>query len=186
MDHLQALNRHLETIGPFSQEELATIGDHCTFRKLTKHDALLEAGEVCHAFSFLLKGACYQFRKTDTDENIIDLHVDDDCVFNPASLTLQQPSDATIKAFDDSEVLILTLTSVHRLIAISPAFFQLAKLLQWPSFRASFFDAVMTPAEKYRYILSNKPQLIQKFPLKYIASYLNITPETLSRVRATI
>jgi len=45
---------------------------------------------------------------------------------------------------------------------------------------------VMTPTEKYRYILSNKPQLIQKFPLKYIASYLNITPETLSRVRATI
>jgi len=41
----------------------------------------------------------------------------------------------------------------------------------------------MTPLQKYQYILDHRPDLIQQFPLKIIASYLKITPETLSRVR---
>lgn len=43
-----------------------------------------------------------------------------------------------------------------------------------------------SPEEKYRYLIENEPQIIQRTPLKFIASYLNITPETLSRIRAKI
>ncbi|MEO5563434.1 MAG: hypothetical protein ABIR18_08365, partial [Chitinophagaceae bacterium] len=49
--------------------------------------------------------------------------------------------------------------------------------------RVHFFDNRLNPTEKYQYILDNKSGLLQKFPLKLIASYLKITPETLSRVR---
>jgi hypothetical protein len=41
----------------------------------------------------------------------------------------------------------------------------------------------MTPLEKYQFVLQTRPQLVQVFPLKMIASYLKVTPETLSRVR---
>jgi hypothetical protein len=52
--------------------------------------------------------------------------------------------------------------------------------------RVIFFDNASTPTEKYLYILNNRLQLIQAFPLKMIASYLKITPETLSRVREKV
>jgi hypothetical protein len=45
------------------------------------------------------------------------------------------------------------------------------------------FDNALAPKEKYLYVLNNRQQLIQEFPLKMIASYLKITPETLNRVR---
>lgn len=186
MDYQNELNKCLKNVVTFSPGELTLILEHCAFRNVRKHDTLLGAGQVCSSLFFLLKGACYQFRIVGTNEKIIDLHVDHECVLNPASFISQQPSGETIKAFENSDLLALTLQSLHRLIAMSPAFLQLAKLLQWPSFRVNFLDNAMTPAEKYRYILGNKPQLIRKFPLKYIASYLNITPETLSRVRASV
>ena len=47
--------------------------------------------------------------------------------------------------------------------------------------RIVLFDNALTPKAKYAYVLNNSPQLIQEFPLKMIASYLKITPETLSR-----
>ena len=42
------------------------------------------------------------------------------------------------------------------------------------------------PAERYRLLLKGEPELLQQVPLKYLASYLGITPETLSRIRASI
>ncbi|PPL02098.1 Crp/Fnr family transcriptional regulator [Parapedobacter indicus] len=186
MNHQQTLNRALKGIGDFSQQQSALIGEHCAFLKVNKQETLLAAGQVCNAFLFLLTGACYQFRKTDADPNIIDLHLAGDCVVNQLSFISQQPSNETIAAYENSELLVLTIQSLHRLIALSPAFLQLAKLLQVSTLRAEFYDNAMTPAEKYHRVLDDKPQLIQIFPLKYIASYLKITPETLSRVRAAI
>ena len=162
------------------------IGEHGTFREIKKHNTLLEVGEVCSAFHFLLKGSCYQFRATNAGENIIDLHVAGDCVVNPASFMSRRPASETIKVYEDGEVWVLTIQSLHQLIAKSQVFLQLARLLQVSALRADLFDDAMTPIEKYRYLLANKPQFIRTFPLKYIASYLKITPETLSRVRAAI
>lgn len=186
MDFQRALNRNLENIGTFSPAQLALIAEHCSYRKVRKQDTLLAAGQICNAFFFLVTGACYQFRATDSDPNIIDLHVADDCVINGTSFITQQPSSENIEAYEESELLVLTIQSLHRLIALSPAFLQLAKLLQVSTLQAEFHNSAMTPAEKYNHILNNKPRLIQTFPLKYIASYLKIAPETLSRVRAAI
>lgn len=59
----------------------------------------------------------------------------------------------------------------------------MGKILDASTSRIDFFDNNNTPDEKYQYILKNKSEFIQKFPQKLIASYLKITPETLSSVR---
>lgn len=71
----------------------------------------------------------------------------------------------------------------HRLIGQSQSFLQMGKILEESTSRIDFFDNNNTQDEKYQYVLENKPELIQSFPQKLIASYLKITPETLSRVR---
>jgi hypothetical protein len=75
---------------------------------------------------------------------------------------------------------------MHEMIGLSPAFFQLARVLEPVHSRTHLFDNQLTPLEKYQYILQHRPGLLQAFPLKIIASYLKITPETLSRVRDKI
>jgi CRP-like cAMP-binding protein len=177
------INQVLENIGTFSAEELDLIQKHCNLRHLKKNEVLLEAGQICSSIYFTVSGAFYQYRIIDIDENIIELHIENEWFLNYSSFISQKPSSDTIKAYVDSEILEMTVYSLHNLIGISPVFFQLGKLLQPATLRTQFFDDAMTPGEKYKYVLEHRPQLLQKFPLKYIASYLKIAPETLSRVR---
>jgi CRP-like cAMP-binding protein len=174
----------LSNIGRFSAEELNLIQEQCLNRRLKKNEILLESGQVCRSVYFILEGAFYQYRMNDIDENIIELHIENEWFLNYESFLSQKPSTETIKAYADSEILELTVHSIHALIEKSPVFFQLGKLLQPLAVRSKFFDEAMTPAEKYNYVMDHRPRLLQRFPLKYIASYLKITPETLSRVRS--
>jgi hypothetical protein len=64
-------------------------------------------------------------------------------------------------------------------------FLQLGKILNEPQ-RPALYDFTNSPEEKYKHLLDNTPQYLQIFPLKQVASYLKMTPETLSRVRRKI
>ncbi|PKG42822.1 Crp/Fnr family transcriptional regulator, partial [Psychroflexus sp. MES1-P1E] len=109
-----------------------------------------------------------------------------DWVINHKSFTTRKPSEYSIQAFEESFIYELSIDAIHRLIAQSQSFFQMGKILEESTSRIDFFDNNNTPDEKYDFIIKNKPSLLQKFPQKIIASYLKITPETLSRVRKRI
>lgn len=106
-------------------------------------------------------------------------------MFNQDSLTEQIPSKTNIKAFTNSEVISLTLKGFHYICSKSQAFLQFGKILNQTKYRTSLYDSSLNPLEKYDFIINNKPELTNTFPLKLVASYLKVTPETLSRVRAT-
>ena len=182
MDHL--ISEFLTKVGHFSEEELMLLKEELQFRTLKKDEILLDKGQICTAFSFVLSGAFYQY-KVDAEENknVIDLNVTNDWILNHKSFTTQKPSEYYIQAYEESSICLLTIESIHRLIAKSQSFLQMRKILEIAISRIDFFDNNNTPDEKYQYILEKKSEIIQRFPQKIIASYLKITPETLSRVR---
>jgi CRP-like cAMP-binding protein len=171
-------------IGNFSEPEARLFEMSTTRRLLGKNEMLLQAGGVCQAVYYVLSGAFCQFQPGETEDVTIDLHVQHDWVFNHASLISQSPSQTSIRAFTESEVLELTLARLHELIARSQAFLQFGRILNPGQARTHFFDNSLDPRQKYDYLLATKPQIARIFPLKLIASYLKVAPETLSRVRA--
>ena len=153
-------------------------------KEITKGACLLKPGQVCQSLYFIGSGSFIQFKEKDEiDLQVIDLHVDQEWMLNQQSFVRQQPSETFIQAFTDSHVYELTITKLHELINRSSAFFQLARLLEPTPSRIKLFDDQLSPAAKYQFVLDHRPSLLQAFPLKIIASYLKITPETLSRVR---
>ncbi len=182
MNHL--ISGFLAKVGRFSEEEVTFLTEELQYRTLKKDEILLDKGHICASLSFVLSGAFYQY-KIDADENknIIDLNVTNDWILNHKSFTTQKTSEYYIQAYVESSICFLTIESIHRLIAKSQAFLQMGKILEIAISRVEFFDNNNTPDEKYQYLLENKPEIIQKFPQKLIASYLKITPETVSRVR---
>lgn len=171
-------------IGHFSEQELALLKEEIQYKTLEKDEILLDKSEICTSLSFVISGALYQYKiDTDFNKNIIDLNTTNDWVINHKSFTTQKPSEYYIQSFQESTICYLTIESIHKLIEKSQSFLQMGKILETSISRIDFFDNNNTPDEKYQYILKNKPQLIQVFPQKLIASYLKITPETLSRVR---
>lgn len=174
----------LEKVGTFTLSEVREFEKHITYRTLKKNEILLSEGEVCKAFYYLVKGAVYQFRQQEISELIIDLHLQNEWIFNQQSLIEQSPSTTTIKAYCKTELMELTLENFHSICAVRQTFLQLARILNPASQRTHIFDHSLNPVERYDFIKKSKPDLVTSFPVKMIASYLKIAPETLSRVRA--
>ncbi|MEM8526602.1 MAG: Crp/Fnr family transcriptional regulator, partial [Bacteroidota bacterium] len=148
---------------------------------------VLKEREVCSSVSFVVSGSFHQYHvDSECNKNFIELYTTHDWILDHKSFTSRKPSKYAIQAFEESSVYELSIESIHKLIALSQNFLQMGKILKESASRVDFFDNNNTPDEKYNYILKNRPQLIQIFPLKMIASYLKITPETLSRVRKRI
>jgi len=177
----------LEQFGNFSDDEVQLFNRNLRYKHLSKDETLSKEGEISRSIFFIIKGSFYkQYNDDQRDEEIItDLFLENEWVFDHESLVTQLPATAIIKAFEQSEVLELTLDSLHHLIRESQKFLQFNKLLSTEA-KMSYFDRNMNPAEKYSHLLKTKPRLIQTFPLTMIASYLKIRPETLSRVRSNV
>jgi len=170
--------------GKFSEKDSLLLRKELKFRELKKGDFLLKNGAVCSSLCFVVSGSFYQYNvDSQLNKNIIDLNTKDDWVINHKSFTSRKPSEYSIQAYEDSSFYEISMDAIHRLIAHSQTFLQMGKILEESTSRIDFFDNNNTPDEKYHYIITIKPNLLQKFPQTVIASYLKITPETLSRVR---
>jgi CRP-like cAMP-binding protein len=166
----------LNSLGQFSAIDYELFERQSTKKILDKNEVLLHEGEICTCFYYIISGSFSQFQISDMEEH--------EWMFNQQSLTEQTPSNTTIKAFTDAEVIELSLSSFHYLCSKSQAFLQFGKILNQSQNRTFIFDNSLKPNEKYSFITKSKPELANVFPLKMIASYLKIAPETLSRVRA--
>jgi CRP-like cAMP-binding protein len=173
----------LNGLGGFTSNDISLFDTKAQKRNFKKNEILLNEGEVSKSAFYIITGEAYQFCYDDIDENIIDLHIEKDWCVNHSSFVTQKPSTAIIKAYSELTVLELSMTSVHELISLSPSFFQLGRVLDQTVSRVQYFDNTNTAEEKHNQLFSSRPQLFQKFPLKMIASYLKIAPETLSRIR---
>jgi CRP-like cAMP-binding protein len=173
----------LHTTGTYADWEVSVFEEAVRVFSIQKGKTVLNEGEVAHSLFYLIQGAAYQFRSGEEAMHIIDLHTQGNWFFNYSSFVCRQPSQFTIAAYTDSMVLELGIEAVHYLVGRSNSFLQLNKIMAGPAARLNFFDSALTPLEKYNFIMEQAPQLVQAFPLKFIASYLKVAPETLSRVR---
>jgi len=179
------LKTDLEKVGSFSDTDFQKLIKYLIPRKLAKNEILLDQGQICQSVYFISSGSAYQFRYDDVEENVMDLHLAGEWCLNYSSFISQLPSENIIKANTETSVFELKMHAIHDLIAISPVFFQLAKILEGALLRMHYFESTMSPFEKYNHLINTRPQVLQMFPLKRIASYLNMSPETLSRVRSS-
>ncbi len=176
----------IQQFGNFSNDELHAFQNKCFDLQLQKNDFLLEENQVSQTVYFIENGTFRSyFLNKENEENTTGLFIGKDWVFDMQSFTSQKPSRNFIQATENSSVIGIHMESVHELITQSQQFFALGKILELNA-SENLFNPQGTPEEKYKSLLQKKPALILKFPLKFIASYLGITPETLSRVRKRI
>ncbi|GAB5565202.1 MAG: Crp/Fnr family transcriptional regulator [Winogradskyella sp.] len=179
--------RNLNILEYFSAEEQNLIIQEIEIKELEKDEVLLKERTVCSHIWLVVSGSFYQYRSTtNCRDDIFDLHIDGDFVLNHQSFISRKPSTYTIKAFEKSMVYQLSVDSIYKLTGISQSFLKLGRLLEDKTSRARIGEMFQKPNKKYSYILHERPELLQKFPQTMIASYLQITPETLSRVRKRI
>ncbi|HLX67444.1 MAG TPA: Crp/Fnr family transcriptional regulator [Puia sp.] len=177
----------LNQLYPLSPEAQQYLRDQVTSCTVTKRKLLLKEGMTCEHIYFIVKGALRGFTREGQKDITTWITIENELVSSILSLDERVKSIENIQALEKSELLSLTLAELEVMYERFPECNILArKILQryYADAEQRAFIARLTKAEnKYRYFLKRHPALSNRIPLKYIASYLGVTLETLSRIR---
>ena len=177
----------LEYFHPLSEgvkDYLEKSSYSCSFRK---GKLLLKAGQVSEHIYFIKSGAIRGFIKEGKKDITTWITAENEVVSSIYAIDSRTPALENMQAIENCELLALTFDDFQNLYIECPEFNIVArKVLQkyYQDAEERAFIARLTKAEnKYRFFLKRYAHLVNRIPLKYIASFLGITLETLSRIR---
>jgi CRP-like cAMP-binding protein len=173
---------------PLSEHERALIKDAFVPFKLRKRQYLLQEGDRCKHFAFIVKGAMKQYMVDEKGvEHIVRLGVENWWMGDRESWVMNSPSLYNIDAWENTEMLLINRASALELIKKVPAFSEMTRLLDERNNIANqrrLTSSLSGDAQRrYTDFVACYPELLGRFPQHIIASYLGITKDTLSRVK---
>lgn len=172
-----------------NEQEIEFITSRLVSTNLKKKEFLLREGELCKYKNYIVKGCLVMYYIDEEGrERVIHLAVQDHWVNDLYSYFTGQPAGFFIQALEDAEVLQLTRPDLDAIFSNIPKMerffrirYQNSLVIQQHRIIQNQFE---TAGQKYQEFRQKYPDLEQRIPLKYIASYLGITQQFLSVLRA--
>jgi len=187
----ESINRNVSKSAVFSEKELSRFNELLQVKQLSKKNYLLQEGEICNFEAYINKGCIRTFY---IDENGFEVtlmfSIEDWWVGDIASFYEQRPSNLFIETLEDCELLSFNPVTKEMLLAEIPKFERVFRLMVQRRLAATqnrLINTISKPAlDKYLDFIQRYPTIPQRVPQHYIASYLGISPEFLSKVRAKL
>lgn len=157
-------------------------------KKIRKHQFLLNEGDICKYLAYVTKGCLRQYTiDAQGEEHVVQFAVEDWWISDMYSTLTGEPATYNIDALEDSEVLLLERGLHEKLCTEIPTFERFFRLLLESNLiakeRRIIGSLSMSAEEQYLRMMRSYPNITQRVPQNQIASYLGITPQSLSRIR---
>jgi CRP-like cAMP-binding protein len=192
MDPFTQINKNISRYVNFSDEELDIFNSLLEYKKVPKKTIMLHEGDICTFEAFVLKGCV---RKYYIDSNgfevILQFAIEDAWVGDISSSAFdQKPSKLYIETLEDSEFLMFNPDTKEQLFELAPRFERAFRILVQRHLTVTQNRLIntisKTALDKYVEFLELYPTLPQRVAQHYIASYLGISAEFLSKTRAKL
>jgi CRP-like cAMP-binding protein len=165
----------------------ARVQDMFIEKEVPSKTILLQEGEISTHFYFIKKGCLRIWFNKDGKDITFQFFFEGQGVASIDSLLSSQPGMFTIESIEPSVLIILSKDNFEQLLHIYPELkdgFQKILFQRFRNYASLFLSMIKdTPRERYEDLIRNHPEIIKRVPQHYIASYLGITPISLSRIR---
>ena len=185
---MDTLINYLNAIHPLSDSTNHYLREHLKELSIEKKRFLLKQGHVCQNIYFVSKGLPRCFYVINDKEINSWFMKESDVIISVDSFFNQTQSYENIQALEDCIVYFITYNELQFLYNNFYEFNFVGRILTEKYYQLSeqrLYSLRMRRAvEKYKFLMSYFPQIIQRVPSKHMASYLSVSEETLSRIRA--
>ncbi len=191
MDHLHAyaqIDAYVDRCIVITPEERALFHDVLEQRTVQRKQYLLRAGEICRYEYYVISGCLrsYYLDEKGNEVNIM-FPVEDWWLGDMISFTNNTPSSLYIEALEDCTLWMINQENKELLFEKAPAFERMFRLMIQRSLAALqnrlYATIAKTAEQRYQEFMEKYPDIPQRIPQHYIASYLGITPVFLSKIR---
>ena len=172
-----------------SDVELEDITTKFKSKVVKKNNYLLRQGDTCKDLVFVQKGCLRLYYLKDDIEVSVWFAFEQSSAIEINSFISGNPSDYLLEAIEDSEVLCLSKTELNKLYQSQPKMQEMMRNF-WEAVLLDLinrFTALQKDSAEKRYLdLLDKPDYLETIPQKYLASFIGVTPTSLSRIRKQI
>lgn len=173
----------------FSKQEKKLIAPYFKAKDIPKNSTLVDLGDLSRELFFILKGCLRYYYLTEDGREITGFIFQENMFAGSHNSFFSQiPSTQILESIEESSVLTINYTGLMDLYRLVPKMNELVrKILEH---RFAFAQSVIAsliinkPEERYRQLLKQQPELVHRVPLNILATYIGITPVSLSRIRA--
>lgn len=180
--------KYIRSYANFKDETWDLIESALQVKQIGKGEYTVEEGKICRYIDFVYKGSFRSFSNKDGEDITTGLYLEGICITNMKSLSTNTPSHLFIQALEDSivarlqkETLIGLYEKSSELQSVGRAILE-AMIVEENDWKEMY--TLYDPDERYQFLLNKSPELLQRISLQYIASFLGIRRETLSRIRS--
>ena len=174
----------------FTPEDVSLILENTTVESFKKGEIVLKEGVVSNKCYLVIQGSLRQFKLIDGVEKTSAFFFEEDPVISYSGYLRNEPSEYAVQCLEDCILISGTKEQELKMRQTNPLLEYLAHHIMINDFKkAENYISLLnnfSPEERYQLLLKTNPQLFSRVSLVYIASYLGITPESLSRIRRRI
>lgn len=182
-----AIAQFLNQFVDFNDKQLKAFKEKIEIKDFKKGDILLSEGQRCDFIAFINTGAFRYYNFKEGKEYNGEFFFENSFFTDYISYLTDKKSKAYLQAIEDSTILILKKNDIFDFYKTEPKFVNFGRLMAENNFikvtSKNKDILLMSFDERYKKLVRERPEVIQRVPQYMIASYLGITPEALSRIR---
>ncbi|WP_290791946.1 Crp/Fnr family transcriptional regulator [Flavihumibacter sp. UBA7668] len=187
---MQQLFGYMNAYCGITKEQFKQLSGYFIVRKLDKKSLLIQPGEVDHYFNYILTGIARKYVLAGKKEITLQLSTEGHFIHAELSFHTGKPADCFVEAIEATTFLAIHKEDLEKLFIEIPILNKLARLMVSEMYiRKELRDLShlrLTARDRFFNYMHKHPDMMQRVSQKYIASYLNIKPETFSRLKHLI
>lgn len=175
---------------PLEKDDLETFLHKFKRKQFKKGEYFIKEGGQCSEIGFVLKGCLICVYNKEGTGVIDEFSLEYEFISDYKNFIDDNLAEKDVKCLEDTELLVINRKDLHHLYVQKQSFEKVGRIIAeslFKNWQKKAISLMLDDAEtRYRKLIENKPTLSQRVPQYLIASYLNITPESLSRIRKKI